>query len=122
MSTSQLHARADFFIGFGWHSDPVQLRLCCMDSLSRSHALGNFLGITKQHVLGLRAEQNLCMFLPFVIERVSLRTWAWRALGATPGSGRKQWTIKDGIPYHAPTLSDEVKALVRSARQEHKTG
>ncbi|MEJ7622478.1 MAG: amidohydrolase family protein [Pyrinomonadaceae bacterium] len=31
-------------------------------------------------------------------------------------TGGVEWTIKDGIPYHAPSLANEVKALVRSAR------
>ncbi|MCI0446139.1 amidohydrolase family protein, partial [bacterium] len=29
--------------------------------------------------------------------------------------GGIEWTIKDGIPYHAPTLFEEVKAMVRDA-------
>jgi hypothetical protein len=32
------------------------------------------------------------------------------------GKGGIEWTIKDGIPYHAPTLFDEVKAMVAAAR------
>jgi hypothetical protein len=32
-----------------------------------------------------------------------------------PGGG-VEWTIKDGIPYHAPTLLAEVKALVAQGR------
>ena len=30
--------------------------------------------------------------------------------------GGVEWTIKDGIPYHAPTLFAEVKEMVRTAR------
>jgi hypothetical protein len=29
-----------------------------------------------------------------------------------------EWTIKDGIPYHGPTLLGEVKDLVARARAE----
>jgi imidazolonepropionase-like amidohydrolase len=32
------------------------------------------------------------------------------------GKGGIEWTIKDGIPYHAPTLFNEVKDIVRAAR------
>jgi dihydroorotase-like cyclic amidohydrolase len=32
--------------------------------------------------------------------------------------GGVQWTIKDGIVYHAPTLLEEVKALVKRARSD----
>ncbi len=33
-------------------------------------------------------------------------------------SGGVEWTIKDGIPYHGPTLMHEVKALVARARAD----
>jgi imidazolonepropionase-like amidohydrolase len=33
-----------------------------------------------------------------------------------PGGGKLEWTIKDGIPYHAPTLLGEVKEIVKRAR------
>ncbi len=33
------------------------------------------------------------------------------------GKGGIEWTIKDGIPYHAPTLFEEVKTIVRDARK-----
>lgn len=32
------------------------------------------------------------------------------------GKGGIAWTIKDGIPYHAPTLFNEVRDIVRAAR------
>ncbi|MGB9005093.1 MAG: amidohydrolase family protein [Candidatus Aminicenantales bacterium] len=32
--------------------------------------------------------------------------------------GGIEWTIKDGIPYHVPTLMKEVKAMVEEARAE----
>jgi imidazolonepropionase-like amidohydrolase len=35
--------------------------------------------------------------------------------------GRKggiEWTIKDGIPYHAPTLLEDVKQIVKDARKK----
>lgn len=34
------------------------------------------------------------------------------------GHGGIEWTIKDGIPYHAPTLFQEVRELVKAARRE----
>ena len=30
--------------------------------------------------------------------------------------GGIEWTIKDGIPYHVPTLMNEVKEMVSEAR------
>ncbi len=41
--------------------------------------------------------------------------------GRTIHTGGVEWTIKDGIPYHAPTLFAEVKELVAKARAERKT-
>jgi imidazolonepropionase-like amidohydrolase len=35
--------------------------------------------------------------------------------------GGIEWTIKDGIPYHVPTLMREVKEMVTSARQRART-
>ena len=32
--------------------------------------------------------------------------------------GGIEWTIKDGIPYHVPTLMKEVKDLVTKARAD----
>jgi len=34
--------------------------------------------------------------------------------------GGIEWTIKDGIPYHVPTLMREVKAMVAKARGERR--
>jgi len=34
--------------------------------------------------------------------------------------GGIEWTIKDGIPYHVPTLMKEVKAMVEKARAERE--
>lgn len=34
-----------------------------------------------------------------------------------PNSGKILWTIKDGIPYHAPTLSADVRKIVEQARK-----
>jgi adenine deaminase len=39
--------------------------------------------------------------------------------GQSVHSGGVEWTIKDGIPYHAPTLFAEVKELVAQARRAH---
>ncbi len=32
--------------------------------------------------------------------------------------GGVEWTIKEGIPYHAPTLMKEVKDMVTAARKQ----
>jgi hypothetical protein len=34
--------------------------------------------------------------------------------------GGIEWTIKDGIPYHLPTLMKEVKDMVAKARAERQ--
>ncbi len=34
-----------------------------------------------------------------------------------PQSGKIEWTIKDGIPYHAPTLSQQVRKIVEEDRK-----
>jgi imidazolonepropionase-like amidohydrolase len=36
--------------------------------------------------------------------------------GKAVHTGRVEWTIKDGIPYHGPTLMREVKEMVARAR------
>lgn len=36
--------------------------------------------------------------------------------GKAVKTGGIEWTIKEGIPYHVPTLSTEIKTLVRAAR------
>ena len=33
-------------------------------------------------------------------------------------TGGFEWTIKDGIPYHAPTLMARVKEIVAQARND----
>jgi imidazolonepropionase-like amidohydrolase len=38
--------------------------------------------------------------------------------GRVVRAGGVEWTIKDGIPYHGPTLLAEVKAMVAKARAE----
>lgn len=38
--------------------------------------------------------------------------------GKVVHGGGVEWTIKDGIPYHAPTLFADVKAMVATARTE----
>jgi len=37
------------------------------------------------------------------------------------GRGGVEWTVKDGIPYHAPTLFKEVREIVKAARNEART-
>ena len=34
--------------------------------------------------------------------------------------GGIEWTIKDGIPYHAPTLAADVRKIVADARVKEK--
>jgi hypothetical protein len=36
--------------------------------------------------------------------------------GKAVHTGGVEWTIKDGIPYHGPTLLREVKEIVAAAR------
>jgi hypothetical protein len=38
--------------------------------------------------------------------------------GKSAHTGGVEWTIKDGIPYHGPTLMAEIKAIVAKARAE----
>jgi imidazolonepropionase-like amidohydrolase len=40
--------------------------------------------------------------------------------GRAVRAGGVEWTVKDGIPYHAPTLLAEVKAMVARARAERR--
>ena len=40
--------------------------------------------------------------------------------GKTIRTGGVEWTIKDGIPYHGPTLLAEVKQIVAKARAERR--
>lgn len=40
--------------------------------------------------------------------------------GKVARGGGVEWTIKDGIPYHAPTLLAEVKSMVAKARGERR--
>jgi imidazolonepropionase-like amidohydrolase len=35
--------------------------------------------------------------------------------------GAVEWTIKDGIPYHAPTMLNDVKEMVAKARAQKGT-
>ena len=38
--------------------------------------------------------------------------------GRNVHGGGVEWTIKDGIPYHAPTLMKEIKEMVTAARSQ----
>ncbi len=40
--------------------------------------------------------------------------------GKTVKTGGIEWTIRDGVPFHAPTLAAEVKALVSEAKKVKK--
>ena len=39
----------------------------------------------------------------------------------TVHGGGIEWTLKDGIPYHVPTLMQEVKDMVAKARAGRRT-
>ncbi len=54
--------------------------------------------------------ENLKVFYPTGVDE--LRD------GKVVRGGGVEWTIKDGIPYHGPTLLAEVKAMVAKARAE----
>ena len=54
--------------------------------------------------------ENLRVLNPYGIEEVRD--------GKLVRGGGIEWTIKDGIPYHGPTLMKEVKAMVDEARQK----
>lgn len=41
--------------------------------------------------------------------------------GRSTRGGGIEWTIKDGIPYHVPTLMNEVRDMVRKARGDRST-
>jgi adenine deaminase len=41
--------------------------------------------------------------------------------GKVVHGGGIEWTIKDGIPYHGPTLLAEVKAMVAEARSRRSS-
>ena len=41
--------------------------------------------------------------------------------GKVVRGGGVEWTVKDGIPYHAPTLFADVKAMVAKARAARST-
>jgi hypothetical protein len=42
--------------------------------------------------------------------------------GRNVRGGAVEWTIKDGIPYHGPTLMREVKDIVARAGRPIETG
>jgi hypothetical protein len=52
--------------------------------------------------------ENLKVLYPTGIEQIRD--------GKTVKTGGIEWTIKDGIPYHAPTVAREVRTLVTQAR------
>ena len=53
--------------------------------------------------------ENLKVFYPTGIDEIRD--------GKVFKTGGVEWTIKDGIPYHAPTIAAEIKDMVRKARQ-----
>jgi imidazolonepropionase-like amidohydrolase len=40
--------------------------------------------------------------------------------GKAVKSGGVEWTIRDGVPFHAPTLAAEIRNLVAVAKRERK--
>lgn len=52
--------------------------------------------------------ENLKVFYPTGVDEIRD--------GKTVHTGGVEWTIKDGIPYHAPTLAAEVREIVAKAR------
>ena len=54
--------------------------------------------------------ENLKVFYPTGVEDI--------VDGKPVHTGGVEWTIKDGIPYHGPTLLREVKAMVAQARAQ----
>ncbi len=54
--------------------------------------------------------ENLKVFYPTGVEEIRE--------GKIFHTGGVEWTIKDGIPYHAPTLAAEVQEMVAKARAE----
>ena len=52
--------------------------------------------------------ENLKVLSPLGVEEIRN--------GKAVKTGGIEWTIKDGIPYHAPTLAAEVREMVRQAR------
>jgi hypothetical protein len=41
--------------------------------------------------------------------------------GKVVKTGGIEWTIKDGIPFHAPTLAAEIRDIVVKARRREKS-
>jgi hypothetical protein len=78
--------------------------------LGRDHELGRIKAgyLADLIVVNGNPLENLSILLPSGIHP---------ALDAQrDGKGGVLWTIKDGIPYHAPTLFEEVKKIVADAR------
>ena len=40
--------------------------------------------------------------------------------GKAVRTGGIEWTIRDGVPFHAPTLAAEVRDIVAKARQTRR--
>jgi imidazolonepropionase-like amidohydrolase len=55
-----------------------------------------------------------------IIDNYSEQVTPGDASFTTVHGGGIEWTIKDGIPYHVPTLMREVKEMVAKAREERK--
>ena len=53
-----------------------------------------------------------------VLYPTGIETWV---NGKPVHGGGVEWTIKDGIPYHAPTMLSDVKEMVAKARAQKGT-
>ena len=71
--------------------------------------------------------ENLRLLNPYGTDVLTVRRQGGRQLQRDrPGDpkakvargGGIEWTIKDGIPYHVPTLMKETKEMVAQARAE----
>jgi hypothetical protein len=56
--------------------------------------------------------ENLKVFYPTGIDEI--------LDGKVVKAGGIEWTIKDGIPFHTPTIAAEVRAMVAAARQKNR--
>jgi hypothetical protein len=77
---------------------------------------------------GFHPLENLRVLNPYGVDQVTVNgepvdNYSSAVVPGDPGvkavhGGGIEWTIKDGIPYHVPTLMKEVKDMVTKARAE----
>ncbi len=84
-------------------------------ALGQAHELGRLKAGYLADVIVVNGNplENLRILFPTGIDAVLDRQ--------REGRGGIEWTIKDGIPYHAPTLFKEVREIVKAARNETRT-